>query len=283
MRRLSRLVPRIDAIVAGQLDEMAKLAERDGAVDLLEHFALPIPSLTICELLGIPYADRLDFQRLSAARFDFLGGAGGTFGAISESVGYLVEVVKAQRAEPGPGLLGMLVREHGDDITDLELAGLTDGLLTGGLETTASMLALGALVLVQDPDCLADVRDRDEAAAPFVEELLRYLTVVQVAFPRFAREDITIGGRRIIAGDMVFCSLSAANRDARQGPDMERLRESLHLFIRLRGQSQTPARFFSPERESLPRLPGGQGGLDGKDLPGLVQKAREAAGRPRSG
>ena len=87
MRRLSRLVPRIDAIVAGQLDEMAKLAERDGAVDLLEHFALPIPSLTICELLGIPYADRVDFQRLSTARFDFLGGAGGTFGAISESVG----------------------------------------------------------------------------------------------------------------------------------------------------------------------------------------------------
>jgi cytochrome P450 len=222
MRRLSRLVPRIDAIVAGQLDEMAKLAERDGAVDLLEHFALPIPSLTICELLGIPYADRLDFQRLSAARFDFLGGAGGTFGAISESVGYLLEVVKAQRAEPGPGLLGMLVREHGDDITDLELAGLTDGLLTGGLETTASMLALGALVLVQDPDCLADVRDRDEAAAPFVEELLRYVTVVQVAFPRFARAVITIGGRRILAGDMVFCSLSAANRDARHGLDMER-------------------------------------------------------------
>jgi len=83
-----------------------------------------------------------------------------------------------------------------------------------------AVLALGALVLVQDPDCLADVRDRDEAAAPFVEELLRYLTVVQVAFPRFAREDITIGGRRILAGDMVFCSLSAANRDARQGPDM---------------------------------------------------------------
>ena len=70
-------------------------AERDGAVDLLEHFAMPIPSLTICELLGIPYEDRHDFQRLSTARFDFLGGAGGTFGAISESLGYLLEVVKA--------------------------------------------------------------------------------------------------------------------------------------------------------------------------------------------
>jgi hypothetical protein len=65
------------------------------------------------------------------------------------------------------------------------------------------------------------------------------------------------------------------------GPDMERLCESLRLFIRLRGQGQTPARLFSPERESLPRLPDGHGSLEGEDLPGLVQKAREAAGRPR--
>ncbi len=67
------------------------------------------------------------------------------------------------------------------------------------------------------------------------------------------------------------------------GPDMERLCESLRLFIRLRGQGQTPARLFSPERESLPRLPGGPGRLEGEDLPGLVQRAREAAGRPRTG
>jgi hypothetical protein len=67
------------------------------------------------------------------------------------------------------------------------------------------------------------------------------------------------------------------------GPDQERLCESLRLFIRLRGQGQMPARLFSPERESLPRLPGGHGGLEGEDLPGLVQKAREAAGRPRPG
>ena len=61
---------------------MAKIAERDGSVDLHEHFALPIPSLVICELLGIPYEDRADFQRLSAARFDFLGGTDGSLGAI---------------------------------------------------------------------------------------------------------------------------------------------------------------------------------------------------------
>jgi cytochrome P450 len=222
VRRLSRLAPQIETTIAGQLDAMAKVAERDGSVDLLEHFALPIPSLIICELLGIPYQARADFQRLSTARFDFLGGADGSLGAINESVAYVLSVVKQQRVEPGKGLLGMLVTEYGDDITDLELAGLTDGLLTGGLETTTSMLALGALVLLQDPAALADIRDRDEQIAPFVEELLRYLTVVQVAFPRLARREIRVGGQTILAGDIVLCSLSGANRDARQGNDMER-------------------------------------------------------------
>jgi cytochrome P450 len=222
VRRLSRLGPQIEATIEGQLDEMAKIAERDGSVDLHEHFALPIPSLVICDLLGIPYEDRADFQRLSAARFDFLGGTDGSLGAISESVAYVLGVVERQRVEPGPGLLGMLIKEHGDEITDLELAGLTDGLLTGGLETTTSMLALGALVLLQNPTSLAEIRDRDEQIAPLVEELLRYLTVVQVAFPRLARRDLTVGGQTILAGDIVLCSLSGANRDARQGNDMDR-------------------------------------------------------------
>jgi cytochrome P450 len=221
-RRLSRLAPQIESTVTGQLDAMAKVAERDGLVDLVEHFAVPIPSLIICELLGIPLEDRADFQRLSTARFDFLGGTDGSLGAINESVAYVLGVVKQQRVEPGKGLLGMLVTEYGDDITDLELAGLTDGLLTGGLETTTSMLALGALVLLQDPAARADIRERDDGVAPFVEELLRYLTVVQVAFPRLAREELNLGGQTILAGDIVLCSLSGANRDARQGDHMER-------------------------------------------------------------
>lgn len=210
MRRLSRLAPRIDAIVEAQLDEMARASE---PVDLASMFALPIPSLTICELLGIPYEDRAEFQRLSTARFDLFGGANASLGAISESLSYLREVVKKERENPGDGLLGMIVSEHGDQVDDQELAGLADGLLTGGLETTASMLTLGALVLLRDKDSFTLVRDDDTATDGFVEELLRYLTVVQVAFPRFAREDVEIGGVRIAAGDIVVCSLSGANRD----------------------------------------------------------------------
>ncbi|WP_425440488.1 cytochrome P450 [Prauserella shujinwangii] len=219
MRRLGRLKPGIDAIVREQLDAMDKA---DGPVDLVEHFALPIPSLVICELLGVPYEDREEFQHLSVARFDLFGGAGASLGAISESLSYLQGVVRRQREEPGDGLLGMIIKEHGDEVDDRELAGLADGVLTGGFETTASMLALGALMLLRDPEAFARVRDDDEAVSGIVEELLRYLTVVQVAFPRFARTDVEVAGTRIAAGDVVIVSLSGADRDPALGSGIER-------------------------------------------------------------
>ena len=218
MRRLSRLVPRIEQIVEQQLDLMASTGS---PVDLVETFAMPIPSLVICELLDVPYPDRADFQRLSGSRFDIFGGAGTGLEAISESLTYMGELVAAQRKHPGDGLLGMLIRDHGDQIDDRELAGLADGLLIGGHETTASMLALGAILLLTHPEAAARLRDDDAAVGPAVEEMLRYLTVVQVAFPRFARTDLELGGKQIRAGEMVLCSLSGANRDPALGPDMQ--------------------------------------------------------------
>ncbi len=218
MRRLSRLTPRITEIVDQQLDAMAAAP---GPVDLMESFALPIPSLTICELLGVPYEDRADFQRLSSARFDLFGGAYASVGAISESMEYLLELVRRQRRDPGDGLIGMLIKEHGDEIGDEELAGLSDGVLTGGLETTASMLALGTIVLLREPDHFRLIHDDDSAIGPFVEELLRYLTVVQLAFPRFATQDMEIAGVQIAKGDVVLVSLSGANRDQALGSGMD--------------------------------------------------------------
>jgi cytochrome P450 len=218
MRRLSRLTPGIKAIIEQRLDAMAAAA---GPVDLVQEFALPIPSLVICELLGVPYEDRDEFQHLAVARFDLFGGATASLGAISDSLDYLLGVVRKQRENPGDGLLGMIIKEHGDEVDDLELAGLADGVLTGGFETTASMLALGALVLLRDQELFQRIHDDDSAASGFVEEILRYLTVVQMAFPRFARDDVEIAGVKITKGDMVVVSLSAVNRDPALGTDLE--------------------------------------------------------------
>jgi cytochrome P450 len=209
MRRLARLQPRIDAIVAGRLDAMASSG---ATADLWHDFALPIPALTICELLGVPYDDRDHFQKLSTARFDLAEGGGAALGAIGDALGYFGSLVEQQRRNPGDGLLGSLIRAHGDEIDDRELAGLADGVLTGGLETSASMLALGALMLMTHPQ-MADQMRAGEGVDQIVEELLRYLTVVQVAFPRVAIKDVRVGDADIRAGDVVMCSLSGANRD----------------------------------------------------------------------
>jgi cytochrome P450 len=123
------------------------------------------------------------------------------------------------------------------DFDDRELAGLADGVLTGGLETTASMLALGVLVILQHPESAKLLADGDSVNR-YVEELLRYLTVVQVAFPRFATRDVQIGAVRIAAGDGVACSLSGANRDAALGTHMDQ---------------------FEPTRPSLSHLSFGHG------------------------
>jgi cytochrome P450 len=223
-RALARRSDRVRQIIDDALDDMARAGGSAPTVDLQKHFALQIPSRVIMELLGIDDTDRDEFQRLSAERFDFAGGAAKSLDVIQQSIDLLRDIVAKQRVTPGPGLIGAILAEHGDDIGDVELAGLADGVLTGGLETTVSMLALGAIVLLQDPDLFRAVHDDDAAAEPFVEELLRYLTVVQVGFPRFAVRDTVLGGKSIFAGDVVLCSLSGANRDARLGPDMGRVR-----------------------------------------------------------
>ena len=213
MRRLARLEPMIDDIVEAQLDELELAASGGGPVDLAKHVAFPVPFQTICALLGLDYEDRESFARLGSARFDAtLGGA--AFGAVSQQREFLFEAVRRQRKDPGPGLIGQILREEGETISDSDLAGLADGIFTGGYETTAGMIALGTLVLLRDPEHAAIVRDGTrEEVDRVVEELLRHLAVVQVAFPRFAREDLDLFGQSIRAGDAVIVSLSGANRD----------------------------------------------------------------------
>ncbi|HET8603957.1 MAG TPA: cytochrome P450 [Marmoricola sp.] len=215
MRRLARLQPSIEAVVERQLDELTAAFEIDGAVDVAQSFAFPIPFLVICELLGLPDDRREHFRGLASARFDVTSGGIGTIGAISGSREFLLAEAARQRRDPGPGLIGQIIREHGDEINDFDLGGLADGVFTGGLETSASMLALGTAVLLRDKDLWRQMADEPAAVPALVEELLRYLSVVQVAFPRFARADHTVAGRRIRKGAVVLVSIPAANRDPR--------------------------------------------------------------------
>jgi cytochrome P450 len=209
-RRLALLGPRIERIVEEQLDLLEAVGP---VVDLVPEFAFPIPFFVICELLGLPAEDRERFRQLGNARFDLSEGGAGTFGAMSETHDFLLGAVRRQRSAPGDGIIGGLIRDHGDDISDLELAGLVDGVFTGGYETSASMLALGTLALLRNPEAFELIRTDDDAVDGVVDELLRYLSVVQISFPRFARQDMQLFGCSVKANDVVVCSLSGANRD----------------------------------------------------------------------
>lgn len=213
-RRLRRLEPLIERIVAEQLDEIERVArEGDGVVDLVPTFGFAVPFLVICELLGLADERRETFRELGSARFDVTGGGYGTFGAISGSRRFLMEETARQRVSPGPGLLGQIIREHGDEIDDFDLGGLADGVFTGGMETSAGMLALGTAVLLRTPGAWQRLAEDPAALDPIIEELLRYLSVVQVAFPRFALTDVEVGGQQVRKGDVVMVSLPAASRD----------------------------------------------------------------------
>ncbi len=210
IRRMTRLADRVVEIVDAQLDEM----ERTGPpADLVQTFALPIPSLVICELLGVPYDDRDDFQRRSARQLDLSLPIPQRLEMQRQGREYMRSLVERTRQHPGDDILGMLVRDHGDELTDDELVGIASLLLLAGHETTSNMLGLGTLALLRHPDQLAAVRDEPDAVGPAIEELLRWLSIVHSAIPRVTTTDVEVAGVKIPEGEMVFVSLPSGNRD----------------------------------------------------------------------
>jgi cytochrome P450 len=210
VKRIRRLEPRIAEIVDDHLDAMAAAGP---PAELVSAFALPVPSLVICELLGVPYADRDEFQGRAARQLDVSRPLEERGRLAMEGRAYMGDLVDRARTAPGDDVLGMLVREHGDDLTRSELIGIASLLLVAGHETTANVLGLGTLALLRAPDQLALVRDRPDAVAPAIEELLRFLSVVHSGIPRTVRHDTTVGGEPVSAGDLLVLSLPAANRD----------------------------------------------------------------------
>lgn len=210
IRRMKRLEPRIAEIVDQQLDAMAAAGP---PVDLVEMFALPIPSLAICELLGVPYDDRDEFQQRSARQLDLSVPIPERLDLQRQGRVYMGSLVERARRNPGDDILGMLVREHGADLTDDELVGVASLLLLAGHETTSNMLGLGTLALLRHPDQLAAVRDDPSVVAPAVEELMRWLSIVHNAIPRYTTTDVEVAGVKIPAGELVFVSLPSGNRD----------------------------------------------------------------------
>jgi cytochrome P450 len=220
VRRMRRLEPRIVEIVEDHLDALARSGP---PADLVSGFALPIPSLVICELLGVPYADREEFQDRTGQLLDLSLELDLRRRLARENREYMSALVAQAQADPGEDMLGMLVREHGHDLTTDELIGIGELLLIAGHETTSNMLGLGTLALLRHPEQLALVRADPAATAPAIEELLRWISIVHTGVVRTTTTEVEIAGTRIGAGELVFCALPTANRDPALLADPERL------------------------------------------------------------
>ncbi|GAB1509177.1 cytochrome P450 [Actinophytocola sp. KF-1] len=217
VKRMKALEEQIVEIAERQVEHLASLAP---PVDLVAEFALPVPSLVICALLGVPYADRETFQANSAQFLVKDQTLEEKMGALGALLGYLTELVTSKRAEPGDDILSDLARH--DDLTIEELTGAAFLLLLAGHETTANMLALGTFALLEHPAQLAELRADPDLMPGAVEELMRYLSIADI-FYRYATEDVELGGETIGKGSTVVVSLLAANRDPLRFADADEL------------------------------------------------------------
>ncbi|MEU1867996.1 cytochrome P450 [Streptomyces gardneri] len=213
VRRMRELSDRVAEITAAHLDAM----ERGGpGVDLVEAFARPLPALMICELLGVPYADRERFQGHAHTIMSMDVTPEDRYGAFVGLQEYMAELVAAKRAEPADDLLGDLARDS--DLTDEELVGIGGFLLAAGLDTTANMIAHGTFALLSEPAQADALRADPDLAPQAVEELMRYLTVAHTSV-KSALVDVELDGHIVRAGESVTLSMEAANRDPERFPD----------------------------------------------------------------
>ncbi|HEV7964716.1 MAG TPA: cytochrome P450 [Actinoplanes sp.] len=207
VKRMASLRPRIQDIVDECIDTM--LAGPRPA-DLVAALALPVPSLVICELLGVPYADHDFFQARSAQLLRRTTASADRIAAVTQIRDYIAGLIAQKRDNPSDDLLSRQL-EQGADTEELVSIGFL--LLLAGHETTANMISLGTMTLLDDPKSLAKVKADPAVTPQAVEELLRYFTIADLVTSRVAMEDVEIGGVLIRAGEGVIALGHTANRD----------------------------------------------------------------------
>ncbi|TMR27888.1 cytochrome P450 [Nonomuraea zeae] len=220
-RRVAELTPAIRRYTARTLDEMA---DGGSPADLVTSFAMPVAALVICELLGVPAGDRHVIQAATSVMNDLDSTPEQTAGAVLSITGTVRGLLARLRAGTGPPDDGVLAHAVASgDLSDDELTNLGMVLLATGHLPTSSMLALGTFALLTDPDQRARLPADPELAGPAVEELLRYLSILQFDVRRTALADVEIGGQVIAAGETVVLALPVANRDPAHFPGQDRL------------------------------------------------------------
>jgi cytochrome P450 len=219
--RMRAFRPWIQRQVDGLVDE---LLARGPSADLVAGLALPLPSLVICEMLGVPARDRAFFEEQGALLMSAKASQRQSLVALKALAEYFERLVTEQESAPGPGIAGRLITErlHTGQLEREDLIATLRLLVIAGHETTASMIGLILAGLLARPAGMELLRAGPELIPAAIEEMLRYHTMTMIGLPRVVTEDVTLGGTLIRAGEGVIASVVSANRDATVFPDPDR-------------------------------------------------------------
>jgi cytochrome P450 len=214
-RQVERLRPRAEQIAADLVDDMAASGP---PADLVESISFAFPAIIICELLGIPGADRRSFRQWTDAIVSTTAAtAAHVQDAYQHLAGYLAGLVAQRRARPGDDLLTWLVqaRDNYNRLTESELLFLAMALLVGGYETTAHQITNMVYTLLTHEQHLSHLKAQPDLLPSAVEEMLRFIVFGNALNPRIATADVQLGTVTVRAGEPILCSRSSANRDER--------------------------------------------------------------------
>lgn len=233
VKRIRGMRPFIQQVVDECIDAM--LADGRRSADLFTALAVPVPSQVICELLGVPYADRERFLHIADVLVDGVSTEQEVASAIGELREFLAELVAAKARAPEQDLLSRLIvrYQEADAYNPEQVISTAQVLLNAGHETTTSMIGLGTLALLDNPDQLAAFKADPSLAPQLVEELLRFLTIADTVSFRTATADLEIGGVNVQRGDAILPLSAAANRDPAvyENPDALDIRRSARKHI----------------------------------------------------
>lgn len=224
-KRMRRMGEDVQALVDGYVDDLvaARNASPNGAADLHENLAVPLPVTVICRLLGVPYEHSAYFRDLSDRMATYTPGADAA-GARAEFARYMSGLAERKRAEPREDVISDLVRAQAEDETyDYdEMIRLSVGLLFAGHETTVNRIGLGVLMLLTRRERWeALTADPDGRTDAVVEEIMRLGAPGDLGLLRYAHTDVPVGDVTIAEGDAVILSINAANRDPEAFADAE--------------------------------------------------------------
>ncbi|MQS15886.1 cytochrome P450 [Streptomyces kaniharaensis] len=236
-RRIAALRGPIEQVAEKLLDAMAPL----GRTDLLTAYAGPLPITVICDLLGVPEGDRHDFR----AWTDTLitpdpHRPQDAKAAVGAMLGFFTGLIERKRTAPADDLLSDLIAVRDDEdghgrLSEDELTSLAFLILFAGYENTVHLIANAVLALLTHPEQLAALRTEPALIEGSFDEFARYDGPSPLSIRRFPREDVTIGGVTVPAGETVLLAIASANRDPDQFADPDRLdvrrRDSGHLSL----------------------------------------------------